>query len=153
MVVMYAVLIPLLVLLGFLFYFTADEGLGILMWCLSAFFLLFYLLMYWLTPKFAVAAAKQNPAMRLGITNYFSFDNAYLYMRSVSGTGVDSVSTLPGSVLAKAMETQTHFFLYPNLVTAYILPKKDFVSGTPDGLRAILQSWLPPKKYKRYGKK
>jgi len=96
--------------------------------------------------------SKKNKFLTAGITNFFTFDNSYVYCKSVNGMGVETISTIPGNMLFKAAETKDHFFVYHNARTAYVIPKKDFVSGAPDELRAILQAWLPGKKYKQYGR-
>jgi hypothetical protein len=88
---------------------------------------------------------KKNNMLNAGITNHFTFDNGFLYCKSVNSTGFDNVSTMPAQTLLKAIETKEHFFLYPNQVTAYVLPKKDIVQGTAEELRAILQTWFGPK--------
>jgi len=147
--IFFGILISVFAVLGIVMYiYGGSDSPAFLMWGLAGFSLLIVIIL----PISAANTAKNNPLLRLGIINYNSFDNSFFYAKSTSQIGYEAVSTIPGNILLRAVETKDHFFIYQNTAVCNIIPKKDFVSGTPDELRAILQSWLPGNKYKRYGK-
>ncbi|MCL2861567.1 MAG: YcxB family protein [Firmicutes bacterium] len=49
------------------------------------------------------------------------------------------------SVLHEVKETQSHFLIYISVAEAYVIPKKDIVTGSADDLKQILTRWLGQK--------
>lgn len=76
----------------------------------------------------------------------FVLDDDALSMTQ-AGAIASGTSTMRYDALYRAYETKNAFYLYISPLQAYLLTKKDVVKGTPEELRALLQSKLPPKKY------
>ena len=99
-------------------------------------------LMSFVRPKRYV---KQSPALfQSGYTFIFDEDNFSIMQ---TGDITSGTSTAQYSALIKVYETKEMFYVYVTPVQAYLLPKKDIVKGTPEELRALLQSKLPKGKY------
>lgn len=78
--------------------------------------------------------------------NIFVFNDDAILL-SQEGNIACGTGTVKYEALYKAYETNHAIYLYISPVQAYLLSKKDFVKGTPDQLRILLQTKLSPKNY------
>ncbi|MDR0840441.1 MAG: YcxB family protein [Christensenellaceae bacterium] len=76
----------------------------------------------------------------------FSF-NADDFAQIQTGDLAEGQSRAKYESIFKVYETEHYFFILPLPGQAYIVPKRDFVEGTPLELRVLLQAKLPPEKY------
>lgn len=127
--------------ISILSFFTDDLLLKILPIAMTVICVLFYLIAF-LKPKIYF---KKSPALfQSSMKIIFNKDDFSSLQTGdmASGTGV-----IKYEALHKAYETQNAFYLYLTPGQAILISKKDFVNGTTEELRDLLQSKLQKNKY------
>lgn len=120
----------------------SDTVLGIMMIALGVLFLpLIFLLSKWLQK----IMNKSLKVMNSETINYFRFDESRIFQEMIRGNEYKATSESSYTMLYKAYETQSHFFMYISNRQVHIIPKKDFITGTPQELTNIFSARLGKK--------
>lgn len=116
---------------------------------LIAFGVLFLPLFFLLVFGLQRLANKTMPLMGAETLNTFWFDQYKIYQEQLRGTEYRATVESSYTLLYKAYETRSHFFLYISNAQVHIVPKKDIVSGSPEELAGYFTLHLQ-KKFKKY---
>ena len=119
-----------------------DEGFGIFM---IVFSVLFIPLVWWLSKGLQKVVNKSMKIMNVETMCYFRFDENKIYQHIVRGEEFKDTSESSYSMLYKAFETRSHFFLYISNMQTHVIPKKDIILGTAQELASILFGKLGKK--------
>ena len=96
-------------------------------------------------------AMRSTSILRMNMIQTFGFTADRMYRGTTSDGGPNESGEYGYRLFFMAHETATHFFLFISNTQAYVLPKTDFIQGTPSDLRALLAAKLGAK-FKLYGK-
>ena len=80
--------------------------------------------------------------------NYFRFEESMFYQETVKGDEYRGTTECAYSLLYKAYETKSHFFLFISNMQTHVVPKKDIVTGSAQELSDRLKA-LMGKRFKR----
>jgi hypothetical protein len=134
----------LLICLGILVIVTAEPdaeilGSGIYLMAIGVLLALFLIFLPKLLQK---TAWKSMKLLNTETTNYFRFDETKIYQEMNKGEEYKSTGECSYSLLYKAYETKSHFFLYISRMQTHAVPKKDIITGTAEELAQILSDRL-----------
>ncbi|MDR1092909.1 MAG: hypothetical protein LBL66_02035 [Clostridiales bacterium] len=87
-----------------------DRVLAAVAFGVSAIFLSLNLLSAFFSFIRPLFPTQANKLIRTGSKKYYSFDNAFIYTKSVDESGTENVFTLAGAHLQKAAENKEYFF-------------------------------------------
>ncbi len=88
---------------------------------------------------------KANKMLEQAIINRFVLEGPELLVESKRGEEIVGMSRIRLRDFYKAAETSTDFLLFVNKASALIVPKADFVSGTPEQFRTALTQCMGSK--------
>jgi len=140
---LYLIFILLFVFIGVLSFVSpetdSDKSFGIFM---IVFGVLFFPLVYLLSKVFQKILNNSTKSMSAETFMYFRFNENKIYQESNRGEEYKATYECSYTLLYKAYETKSHFFMYISRMQTFIIPKKDIVTGTPEELRQILYNKL-----------
>lgn len=139
---LYAILVPLLAVFGIFFILDGSKEVGALFCVMAVAVPLALLIGLAISHK---KAATNMPLMSYQLQQTFTFDYQGVTLEEVAADVYKSSTTYRYSVLLRAEETATHFFLYISPTQSFVLAKEEIVQGSANEMADILARNLGDK--------
>ena len=88
---------------------------------------------------------KSSKMLNAKIGTYYKFGEKIYQETCCDEATMKSTTECNYSLLYKAYETQSHFFIFISKMQAHVLPKCDFTNGTPEELSILLREKMGDK--------